>query len=42
MTRIRLALLVAVLLACTACRAPEPPPTDTPPEPQADDKRPTP
>jgi hypothetical protein len=35
MTRIRLTLLAALLLACTACRAPEPPPTDEPPEPQA-------
>ena len=35
MTRIRLTLLAVALLACTACRAPEPPPTDEPPEPQA-------
>lgn len=35
MTRIRLTLLAVVLLACAACRAPEPPPTDKPPEPQA-------
>ena len=35
MTRIRLTLLAAALLAFAACRAPEPPPTDEPPEPQA-------
>ena len=35
MTRLRLTLLAGLLLACTACRAPEPPPTDEPPEPQA-------
>lgn len=36
MTRIRLTLLAVLLLACAACRAPDPPPTDKPPEPQAD------
>lgn len=36
MIRIRLTLLATVLLACAACRAPEPPPTDEPPAPQAE------
>ncbi|MEL1263113.1 hypothetical protein [Pseudoxanthomonas putridarboris] len=32
---VRPAALIAMALACAACRAPEPPPTDKPPEPQA-------
>ncbi|MEI2796123.1 hypothetical protein V8246_10660 [Pseudoxanthomonas sp. F11] len=35
MPGIRFALLASLALAATACRAPEPPPTDEPPEPQA-------
>ena len=35
MIRIRLILLALLTQACVACRAPEPPPTDEPPEPQA-------
>lgn len=35
MTGIRFALLVPFALACAACHAPKPPPTDQPPEPQA-------
>lgn len=31
----RLIPLLALALSCGACRAPEPPPTDKPPEPQA-------
>jgi len=34
-TVMRLALAVIVAGACSACRPPEPPPTDEPPEPQA-------
>ncbi|HEY0861360.1 MAG TPA: hypothetical protein VGE19_10700 [Pseudoxanthomonas sp.] len=35
MPGIRFALLASLALFATACRAPEPPPTDEPPEPQA-------
>ncbi len=35
MPGIRFALLASLALLATACRAPEPPPTDEPPEPQA-------
>ncbi|MFT3667021.1 MAG: hypothetical protein QM795_00110 [Pseudoxanthomonas sp.] len=35
MPGIRFALLASLALMAAACRAPEPPPTDEPPEPQA-------
>lgn len=35
MPSFRLPLMAALALACSACRAPQPPPTDEPPEPQA-------
>jgi len=35
MPGIRFALLASLVLLAAACRAPEPPPTDEPPEPQA-------
>ncbi|HEY1033743.1 MAG TPA: hypothetical protein VGE09_02055 [Pseudoxanthomonas sp.] len=35
MPGIRFALLASLALLAAACRAPEPPPTDEPPEPQA-------
>ena len=35
MPGIRFALLASLALTAAACRAPEPPPTDEPPEPQA-------
>ena len=35
MPGIRFALIASLALMATACHAPEPPPTDEPPEPQA-------
>lgn len=35
MPGIRFALIASLALLATACHAPEPPPTDEPPEPQA-------